>query len=81
MAPMGTCAGAWYFRLRVLRRRLGFVGRGLGPVISLCSMLGLELAVAPVGPLSVLAKGANELTGPIHADDSSFSVRLADSAL
>lgn len=72
MAPMGTCAGAWYFHTRVVRRRLGFVGGGLGSVISPCSMLGLELVGAPVGPLSLLAKSSNELTRPIFADDSSF---------
>ena len=78
---MGTCAGAWYFRLRVVRRWLGFVGRGLGPVISACSMLGLGLVGAPVGPLSVLAKSSNDLTRPMYADDSSFHDRVRGFAL
>jgi hypothetical protein len=57
MAPMGTCAGAWYFHLRILRRRLGFVCRG--PI----ACLVLSWLIAPVSPLSLLAKGANRLTG------------------
>jgi len=65
MAIMGTCAGALHFCLRAIRRRLGLVGRRLGPVISPRSMLGLDLVGAPIGPLSILAKSSNGSTSRV----------------
>ena len=81
MAPMGTCAGAWYFHRRILRRRLGFVCRGLGTFISAYSMLGFELVNCSRQSAQPNGEGCEPLDRKRYTDDRSFSVSVADSAL
>lgn len=69
MAPVGTRAGDWRFRFRVVCRELGRARGGYGFFVSYHSGAGLNLVVASASPRGVLAKSSIAMTGVIHAAD------------